>query len=400
MRGRRKAINAGVPASKREPRPPAQGGRSPRGGNNRGGRGGGDHSGGGAAERRKQREQAAVTEPDTWKTIRRETRASTNLKFRPLERAIGAEIRASRQRQGEVGDWWQNYLNTVSQGQADTSAAYQQAGAAQQAQIGQASAIDTANTARLQGEAAKSAELRGVAPSAAPAEREAAAQAQRNYLASAQAGTTALQGATQRGYLNEQKRIGVGQGIKSRLEEQRRERGYRKDRRETRKERGEYAATKRGELRKEARDYLIQRQAFGLDKQKAAQEAREGAAERAQSERQSIRSQEQDEAASRRTAQSNVRSNRQDERASKRSAKGEGGGGKGGVTEGQRNAAATAKSLFEEKEWSSWTALERKVRKESEVSPSEARWAVAQLRKHVEGEERRKAKEALGHSHR
>ncbi len=231
-----------------------------------------------AQQRTRQEEQHRVTEPLTPKGVRQETRASTNLRFKPLEKAIAGDLRASERRVDDEGDWWQEYLDTVNAGQADTSAAYAQAAQTGQAQIAQSSAIDTANTDRLQGEAAKSAELRGVAPTTAPAEREAAMQAQRNYLASAQGGATAQMGANQRGYLNQQKVIGVGQKIAARKEEQRRGRSIRKDMQDVRKERGDYAATQRGELRGQERDYLIQRQAFGLDKKKANQEAREGAA--------------------------------------------------------------------------------------------------------------------------
>lgn len=236
-------------------------------------------------DKRRRESQRKVTEPLTSQGLRKETRAATNLRFRPLEKEIAGELRASNRRVGEQGDWWQQYLNTVNAGQADTTAAYQAAGAAQQAQMGQASAIDTENTGRLQADAAKSAELRGVAPSTAPAEREAAMQAQRNYLSTAQAGTTALQGATQRGYLNEQKRIGVGQSIASRKEEQRRGRSIMQDRRDVRSERGDYAATKRGELRDKERDYLIQNRAFPEAKAERAQQEREGAVDDARADR-------------------------------------------------------------------------------------------------------------------
>lgn len=332
-------------------------------------------------QRNRAEEQARVTEPLTPKGMRRETRTATNLRFKPLEKAIAGDLRASERRVGEQGDWWQNYLDTVSAGQADTSAAYAQAAQAGQAQIGQASAIDTANTERLQGEAAKSAELRGVAPSTAPAEREAAAQAQRNYLAAAQGGATAQMGANQRAYLNEQKRIGVGQSIASRKEEQRRGRSIRQDRRDVRRERGDYAATKRGELRAEERDYLIQRQAFGLDKRKAAQEAR-------------------DDAVDNRIAQQNANSSTRSSKASaKNAATTAKNAAKGGLTpsekrtvrnekreaqEARQNAMSKANQLITAhgypKTAKEWADLEEAVAKESEVSPAEARRAVAKLK--------------------
>jgi hypothetical protein len=325
---------------------------------------------GAGQDKRRSEEQSRVTEPLTPKTVSQETRASTNQRFRPLERAITGDIRASKQRVHEQGDWWQSYLDQVNAGQADTSAAYAQAAATGQAQIGQASAIDTANTDRLQGEAAKSAELRGVAPSTAPAEREAAMQAQRNYLGAAQGNATAQVGANQRAYLNEQKRIGVGQSIASRKEEQRRERTYRKDLRNTRNERGDYATTKRGELRQSERDYLIQRQAFGLDKKQAAQDASDAGADNARADREEDR-------------------RRREEKRKKNEYLNPASGGKTPAEqreakEGRENAGAKARQLIQAHGWpksaKEWADLEEAIAKESEVSPAAASDAVKRLK--------------------
>jgi hypothetical protein len=344
--------------------------------------------------KRRHEEQQKVTEPLTPKGVRRETRAATNLRFKPLEKAVAGDLRASERRVKDEGDWWQNYLSTVNQGQADTSAAYAQAAATNQAQIGQASAVDSANTAQLQAEGAKSAELRGAAPSTAPAEREVAAQAQRNYLAAAQGGATAQMGANQRGYLSEQKRIGVGQSIASRQAEQRRGQSIRQDRRDVRKERGDYAATKRGELRDKERDYLIQNRAFPLEKRKAANEEREGSRDAAESRRKAGLE-----------AEDNRRQNEEQRNENKKTKRE---GKKGGSTpaeqreakEGRQNALATVNSFIQAhgypKNAGARAELEREVAKESEVSPSQARWAVSTyLKRHP-----KKASPAQGEVHR
>lgn len=323
--------------------------------------------------RTKAEEQGRVTEPLTPKTLRKETQAATNLRFRPLEKKVAGDLRASERRVGEEGNWWQNYLNTVNAGQADTSAAYAQAGATGQAQIAQASSIDSANTQKLQGEANKSAELRGAAPSTAPAEREAAMQGQRNYLAAAQGGATAQMGANQRGYLNEQKRIGVGQSIASRKEEQRRGLSIRNDRREVAKERGDYAATKRGELRDKEREYLIQNRAFPLEKAKLRNEEIEGAA-------------------GRKIDQQNANSSTRSSKASARNAATTAKGGAGTRTpaeqreaqEGHRNAMSKARQLISAhgypKTAKEWADLEEAVAKEAEVSPTDAAKAIKRLK--------------------
>lgn len=324
----------------------------------------------------------AYLKPLTQQGINKETRAATQAKFHPLEQKIGADLRASERRVGEEGDWWKNYLDTVSQGQADTTAAYQQAAATGQSQIDQASQVDSANTAKLQGEAARSAALRGAPVDMSGAQREVAAQAQRNYLAAAQGSATAREGATQRGYLNEAKRIGVGQSIASRKEEQRRGRSIRSDRRDVARERGTYATTKRGEIRDKEIERQIQRAAFGLDKKKAANEGREGArsARESATERAEKRRQQGIE---NRQKQREIRQDQEKINADQKT------GGKttaerNDAQEGARNARATAERLVKghgvphtAKEWAD---LEEAVAKESEVSAAEARKAIAAIK--------------------
>lgn len=215
-----------------------------------------------------------LTAPLTPKDVRRETRAATNLEYRPLERKLGGELRASNQRVKDVGNWWKEYLAQVSGLRSDTANAYAQAAAQGQGQIDQAAANDAANTQRLQAEEAASAALRGATPSNESAQREAAAQAQRAYLAAAQGGATAAQGANQYAYLTDRQRVGAGQSIASRREEQKRGISVRQDQRELAKQRGEFAQKYRGELRDKEREYQIKLRAFPLEKQKLQNEAR------------------------------------------------------------------------------------------------------------------------------
>lgn len=351
-------------------------------------------------QQRRRKEQARVTEPLTPRGVRQQTRAATNLRFRPLERAAHAELRASGRRGKEEGDWWQNYLAQVNQGRGETQAAYEQAGLASQAQIGQASAVDSANTAKLQAEAQKSAELRGTTASNAPAEREAASQAQRNYLAAAQGGALQRTGANQFAYLTDQKRIGVGQSIASRKEEGRRGRSIRKDIGTIAKERGDYAATKRQELRDKEFEKQVQNRAFPLEKRKAGFEEREGG-RKAGLEAEDNRRQNEEQ----RNENTKTRRERKKE---KREAK----EGKGGLTPSERhtaraavrkergNAYAAGKSLYEKRQWKSWNELETRLRKETEVTPAAARWAVRKLREQHEREEAGSKEPGPGHTHR
>lgn len=314
--------------------------------------------------RQRRREQERVTEPMTLKELKRETRAATNLRFRPAERAKGAELRASQRRQGELGQWWQNYLQMVGGAQAATSAAYQQAGATQANLINAAGARDQATTAALQQEASQSAALRGAPLTQDAANREAAAAGQRSYLSAAQGGALAAQGAVQGGYLANAKRVGMGQSIAARQAEQRRQQSIEQERSALRNERGDYAANKRGELKKGERDYLVQRQAAELDNREFQQQNKENAEDRE-------------------IDWYNAKTGRKNS---------ESGGGNSAQREKTANwndAKAGALTLFESKEWASWGALMRALQKEGGVDPAMARRAVEQLRKRVEREEAR-----------
>lgn len=377
----RKPINRNVPRGDNQVgnrRGQKQGPKSPNPRSNKGNQ----HSGKGQGQGRNPERE--YLRPPTQKSINQQTRAATETKFNPLEHKIAADLRASERRVGEEGDWWKNYLDTVNAGQADTSAAYAQAASTQQGQMAQASQADSAATAQLQAEAAKSAELRGAPTDLSGAQREVAAQGIRNYLATAQGGTTALQGAAQRGYLNEAKRIGVGQSIASRKEEQRRGRSIRADRRDVARERGAYATTKRGELEAQGRDYLIQRKAFGLEKKEANQKANESALERTEKQRKERYERKQDQIGNRQ-AQERIGISKQSNKP-----------GKNGLTaseqrdarEGRQGAVKAAWSLYRAakkppKTAQEWAAFESLLRAESEVSPSEAAFAIKKLKARI-----------------
>ncbi len=356
-----------------------------------------------------------VTEPLTPKGVRRETQAATNLKFRPLEKKEAGDLRASEKRVGEEGNWWNNYLNEVNQDKGETQAAYQAAGQEAAGQIAQASSLDNANAAALQSAADTSAELRGAATSTAPTERAAAAQAQRNWLGAATAANTANAGANEYAYLTDQHRIGAGQSIASRKEQVAKSASIREDRRNTAAERGEYASTKRGEIKQQQTENKTQRQAFGLDKRKTKNEEREAAAAAAVAAGKAERelgqegrelakegreaSKEQREA--RESHAEGRRKNREltnenkttaNETAKVENETKNGGKSKKEVNEakeGRENAWAAATQLYHAatkppKTPQAWAAFAHLVAAESEVSPSQAQWAVKRLQEQVE----------------
>lgn len=313
--------------------------------------------------------------PETGKQARHIAGSEAKLEYQPVERTIQSNIRASNQRVKDDGSWWNNYLQEVSGFRGDTQAAYATAAAQQQAQIGQASALDTANTSKLNTEEAAGAALRGQVPSGAAAQREGAAQAQRNYLGAAVGGATAARGANQYDYLTEQQRIGAGQKVKSKMDEQKRGLTQRTDLEKARKDRGSAKVKYLNELRNNAQENAVKEKAFHIETAASkAAAAREAAKERREARENAEENRRKNE------AQGNENTKTQNE------------GKNGGKTPSERNdqkqgwnnAKSAARTLFESKEWPSWGVLTRAVQKESEVSPAQARKAVERLRKHVE----------------
>lgn len=371
---------------------------------NQGAKGKQKHPGYGAAQR--EPEGKYLSEPLTPKTLRKETRAATNLAYRPTERAINSERRASVQRTKDLGNWWNEYLSTVQQGQGSTAAAYQTAANQATGAINASSAIDNANTARLSNDAAASAAVRGQTAPTQPAERGAAAQAQRNYLSSAQTGATAQRGANQFAYLGEQNRIGKGQSIAARVNEQKRTRTIESDKRELAKQRGEYATKFRGEAIKNNHDYLIQRQAYGLDKAKLhteKAEAAQAAAAAAAKESNSLHQQEIEN----RQKQQEINNEPKPGKNGKTSAEEQ------ASKQGRHNAMVAAKSYYAQipgpkkpTTAAQWAAFQTIIESKDEVTPTEAAWAVKRLRAQYENREQKEYQEGktnlgppAGHGH-
>jgi hypothetical protein len=307
----------------------------------------------------------------------------TRPEYLPVKRQLRREIKASAQREGEVGDWWNQYLQTVSGVQGETQKAYADAAAQTQGMISQSSTIDSAATKQLTDEAAASAALRGqTAPTTALTDRANAAQAQRNYLSSAAGGATAQRGANQFAYLADKRRIGAGQRVKSMMDESARGRSIKQDLMAAKKEQGAQAVKNLNTMRDRYREELLKRQAFGLEKKQTALDAAEGAADRALDEAKFNESKRHNRASEGDAAVDNRRQERERK-------EGKGGGGNSEAREGRQAAMAAARNLVQAngvpQTQREWAGLEALVRQESEISPQEAAWAVRRLRNRYSG---------------
>jgi hypothetical protein len=331
--------------------------------------------------------------PKTRREAVKQSYLETRPEYLPVKRQIHQQIAASTKRQNEVGGWWNEYLQKVQGATDATQKAYADAAQQTQGMIGQASALDSQNTARLNQEAAASAAARGVeAPTQAITARANAAQAQRNFAGDVQGAATAARGANQFAYLTEQGRIGAGQRVKSMQDEGARRHGYEKDLLSAKKEQGAQAVKNFNSTRARYREELLKKRAFGIEQQKAGQEARESAIERGEDRRENQRKAHLEAEDNRRANEAQHNENAEQHNQN-RKAKNEGKhGGKtrserNDVREGRENALSTVHSFIQAhgypKNPAARAELEREVAKESEVSPAEARWAVARyLKRH------------------
>jgi hypothetical protein len=323
----------------------------------------------------------SFAEPLTPKTAHHIASSSARAEYGPTIRAAKGEIRGSRARQQQIGQEFGGLENQIDQAAQATDASYAQANNALLAHA--KAAADAAQAS--QGQVAQNnldlTKLTGADPSLmTPALAEGAAAAgQRAITNQTLAAPIAQAGASQAAFLRNTGINARREGIEQRGLESKRRAKIKEDLTALRKERAQKTVGNFHDIRGEERDYGIQRQAFGLEKQGLAQDAREGALDRTAEERRSIRSAAQDERASVRSAQTSRKNSKEGNT--------EGGGGNREKREGRENALATVNSLVQAngypKNRATRAELERIVAEESEVSPAEARWAVERyLRRH------------------
>jgi hypothetical protein len=344
--------------------------------------------GGGNRRRGKHPGNTPLTAPLTTPQARHMAGAEARSEYGPTIRAAKGELRGSKMRQGEIGDWYSQLSNQINQAAQATDASYAQANNALLAHA--QAAADAA--AKTQGSIAQNnaatANLVGADPSLfAAAQNEGAAAAnQRQLTYGALAAPIAQSGASQAAYLRNTGINATRQGIADRQKESKRRKEIKEDLTALRKERAQKTVGNFRDIRGEERDYGIQRSAFNLDKQEAAQNARDDAVKNRLA-RRSARTSERNAEIAERNAGTSARNARTSEESAAETRRHDRATEKGGGGDRQ-NAWSAAKSLFEKRTWPSWAALETKLRKESEVTPAAARWAIQKLRKQIEREGR------------
>jgi hypothetical protein len=352
-------------------------------------------------EAREQKAQGRFIESPTPKKARHIAGAEANKEYKPVLRGLRSEVAGSKKREGELSSWYGGLTNQIGQAQANaatTSAAQEKA---LTERLANASASD--QTA-LKEQASKNEALgkllgtNQVGVSNAPsASAGATAIAQQRVALTS---PLTAERANYQNYLGQRGVSATERGIEAHKAETSRRRKIKEDLRAGKKERGQAVVSNLEKLREGARDYAIQKQAFGqktkefgAERQEnaieRAQKAREGAASRAISAESAGSTRISAEASARNAATTAKKARREAKEKQRESAK-------GGVN---RKAIAAARNQYEAGTkdaegnhvgWNSWGELATAVAKESEITPAEARAAVARIKKRVEAKEAKK----------
>lgn len=319
---------------------------------------------------RKQGSERSLSAPMNRGEARKEAWNATKPEYGPTIRTAEGMKRGSVERQKNIGEWFQGLGNTIDQTATATDASYGQANAALLAHMNAAQQA----AAQSQGQIAQNNQamtaLTGADPSlTAPSLQEGAAAAnQRNIAGAALAAPIAQAGASQAAYLRNTGINSQREGISQKLGEAKRRDTIIEDIAALRKEQGEKANARFGELREGERDYKIQLRAFP-EAEKDRQLQREESA-----------------------ASNSYRDRELDIR------EGEQGGGNGDRRErreGFRGAMNAGKNLIAAngvpKTKQEWAGLQALLEDKSEISPQEAAQVVRRLKRQYRRKEQESA---------
>jgi hypothetical protein len=355
-------------------------------------------------ETREQKGRERFVEAPTPKGAQRTARAEANTVYKPVLRGLRSEVAGSKKREGELGSWYGGLTSQIGQAQQNAAASSQAAESALTQRLANASASD--QTA-LKEQASKNEALgkllgtNQVGVSNAPsASAGATAIAQQRVALTS---PLTAERANYQNYLGQRGVSATERGIEAHKAETSRRRKIKEDLRAGKKERGQAVVSNLEKLREGARDYAIQKQAFGQKTKEFGAERQENAIERAQKARESAASRaisaesagstRISAEASRKNANVSARKSKREAREKQRES------AMGGVN---RKAIAAARNQYEAGTkdaegnhvgWNSWGELATAVAKESEVTPAEARAAVNRIKKKVEAKKTKQQKQ-------
>lgn len=215
-------------------------------------------------ERRRARQQSNFVGPYTPKQAHKVAAKTVQTEYRPTERQIASEIRGSKKREGEIGDWYSQLEDQYAQGQQSAASAADAANAATAASLQQTSANTASLLQGLAGQdAAFAAQVGGPTNVAGQQKQVEAAAAAERMRAALQAPITASRANNVASYGSKRATAALA-GIQAHKEEGTRRQKEKSDLRALKGERGSAIAKKVAELREQDQTYTTQQAALGV----------------------------------------------------------------------------------------------------------------------------------------
>lgn len=211
--------------------------------------------------------------PRTGKQAKRYINSAVRLETNPLKRQLGAEYRASSDRENRIlPAWFQGYKDDVARWRGESQAASNAAVDRVAEFSNQGGVQDAANRAAMEQRAMQDAQMRGVAYDPSAFQGQANAEAARHNLQTSVLGTLAGQGANQFAYLTNRLGIAGQEELAQRQNQNLRTQKIRSDQRELARSQGDLARKLMDEMTESERKYLLEKGSLKLDNKKLKQD--------------------------------------------------------------------------------------------------------------------------------
>lgn len=148
----------------------------------------------------KNNKSSFLTKPLTRRRFKKELKAATRKQFKPLQKELSSQKRASLAQSQRMSNYFQNYQQVIGRGRADVQAAYDRAGQTMGNYAQMAGSQNAALQGQLTSQAAQNASLYGGTGDTGAANLAVQGQASRVRQGADVAGAIAGQGANSYGY--------------------------------------------------------------------------------------------------------------------------------------------------------------------------------------------------------
>lgn len=213
-----------------------------------------------------------LVRPLTPYLLDKETDAALRIKYGGQERELQGQIGASAAQQARIGSWYDDYKKAIAQSEQRVAQANTEALTALQTNTQRSTDADAQNRAQIAQQQAQSAATRGATTDPAAELRAAQAAAARRQTSDSQMALQTAQGTNARNSLIDAERIASMAKVGAHEQESARERQVRAALAALEGEKGDYALQYRAQARGNERQFGLQNEALGINKDKAARD--------------------------------------------------------------------------------------------------------------------------------